>query len=182
MVFKVIIAIDGMVPAQPLGPMVFDGFSVSQSLVTMYFNGCQPLVQWCNGNDTSLRSKSLKYFLQPCRWSCTRPGPAEWYTRYRCRQLQVWKLRELRDEIFQRKKWAPFLSAFFLLAPGEIWCTVAFITPSNLLREGRGGFNKRRNTHIDGTASVRDCSAIKCRGQETLSHESVTFGSRRMKT
>ena len=26
MVFKVTIAIDGMVPAQPLGPMVFDGF------------------------------------------------------------------------------------------------------------------------------------------------------------
>ena len=56
MVFKVTIAIDGMVPAQPLGPMVFQWFSVSQPLVTMFFNGCQPLVQRCDGNDTSLRS------------------------------------------------------------------------------------------------------------------------------
>ena len=36
MVFKVTIAIDGMVHAQPLGPMVFQWFSVSQSLVTMF--------------------------------------------------------------------------------------------------------------------------------------------------
>ena len=56
MVFKVTIAIDGMVPAQPLGPMVFQWFSVSQPLVTMFFNGCQPLVQRCDGNDTSFRS------------------------------------------------------------------------------------------------------------------------------
>ena len=31
-------------------------FSVSQSLATMFFNGCQPLVQRCDGNDTSFRS------------------------------------------------------------------------------------------------------------------------------
>ena len=37
-----------------------NGFSVSQPLVTMFFNGCQPLVQRCDGNDTSLRS-SLTY-------------------------------------------------------------------------------------------------------------------------
>ena len=47
----------------------FDGFSVSQPLVTMFFNGCQPLVQLCDGNDTSLRSslndwtRSTKTFL-----------------------------------------------------------------------------------------------------------------------
>ena len=56
MVFKVTIAIDGMVPAQPLGPMVFQWFLVSQPLVTMFFNGCQPMVQRCDGNDTSFRS------------------------------------------------------------------------------------------------------------------------------
>ena len=31
-------------------------FLVSQPLVTMFFNGSQPLVQRCDGNDTSLRS------------------------------------------------------------------------------------------------------------------------------
>ena len=62
--FKVTIAIDGMVPAQPLGPMVFDGFSVSQSLVTMFFNGCQPLVQRCDGSDTSFRSSLASLILQ----------------------------------------------------------------------------------------------------------------------
>ena len=34
----------------------FDGFSVSQPLATMFFNCCQPLVQRCDGNDTSFRS------------------------------------------------------------------------------------------------------------------------------
>ena len=35
----------------------FDGFSVSQPLATMVFNCCQPLVQRCDGNDTSFRSR-----------------------------------------------------------------------------------------------------------------------------
>ena len=46
----------------------FDGFSVSQPLATMLFNCCQPLVQRCDGNDTSFPSslnKSSKY----CWWS-----------------------------------------------------------------------------------------------------------------
>ena len=54
MVSQVTIAIDGVVPAWD--QWFFDGFSVSQPLVTMFFNGCQPLVQQCDGNDTSLRS------------------------------------------------------------------------------------------------------------------------------
>ena len=33
-----------------------NGFSVSQPLVKMFFNGCQPLVERCDGNDTSFRS------------------------------------------------------------------------------------------------------------------------------
>ena len=37
----------------------FDGFSVIQPLVTMFLNGCQPLVQRCDGNDTSLRSSEI---------------------------------------------------------------------------------------------------------------------------
>ena len=46
----------------------FDGFSVSQPLVTMFFNGCQPLVQRCDGNDTSFRSiwhafRLLHYYI-----------------------------------------------------------------------------------------------------------------------
>ena len=42
--------------AHPLGPMVFNDFSDRQPLVTMVFDGCQPLVQRCDGNDTSFRS------------------------------------------------------------------------------------------------------------------------------
>jgi hypothetical protein len=34
----------------------FNGFSESQPLVTMVFDGCQPLVQQCDGNDTSFQS------------------------------------------------------------------------------------------------------------------------------
>ena len=34
----------------------FNGFSDSQPSVTMVFDGCQPLVQRCDGNDTSLQS------------------------------------------------------------------------------------------------------------------------------
>ena len=34
----------------------FNGFSDSQPSVTMVFDGCQPLVQRCDGNDTSFQS------------------------------------------------------------------------------------------------------------------------------
>ena len=45
----------------------FDGFSVSQPLVTMFFNGCQPLVQRCDGNNTSFRlSTRTVHMIQYC--------------------------------------------------------------------------------------------------------------------
>ena len=34
-----------------------NGFSDSQPSVTMVFDGCQPLVQRCDGNDTSFQSR-----------------------------------------------------------------------------------------------------------------------------
>ena len=38
----------------------FNGFSDSQPSVAMVFDGYQPLVQRCDGNDTSLQSKSAR--------------------------------------------------------------------------------------------------------------------------
>ena len=64
MVFKVTIAIDGMVPAQPLGPMVFNGFhSVN------HWWQCFSMVanQRCDGNNTSFRlSTRTVHMIQYC--------------------------------------------------------------------------------------------------------------------
>ena len=48
-------------------------FSVSQPLVTMFFNGYQPLVQRCDGNDTSLWSTQVS--LAPTHDRCKLVGP-----------------------------------------------------------------------------------------------------------
>ena len=60
MVFKVTIAIDGMVPAQPLGPMVFDGFhSVNHwwrcfSMVANHWSNDAMVTIHCSGLDQGL--------------------------------------------------------------------------------------------------------------------------------
>ena len=70
----------------------FDGFSVSQPLVTMFFNGCQPLVQRCDGNDTSFRSNWVfhLYILTPPR----QPRPP---CIFRAQPLWIWSDHTLLD-------------------------------------------------------------------------------------
>ena len=48
----------------------FNGFSDSQPLVTMVFDGCQQLVQRCDGNDTSFQSSSQTVFLRKIQIVC----------------------------------------------------------------------------------------------------------------
>ena len=53
----------------------FNGFSDSQPSVTMVFDGCQPLVQRCDGNDTSFRSNHTTPYCGYQKWFHHLPPP-----------------------------------------------------------------------------------------------------------